>query len=213
MKLKKPTIEVVDNFFPPDIANFVSDFCHTNASYKYGEADNEGNEHDPRKPTGLVHNVFFADKPDATIGDDKLIFDCITTAIGKHYPDYWDKYGIYRLYINVFAPNERAYFHNDADEGQDQNTFLYYPIHDWDYDIEESGWTEFYLDKKIIGVPPEWNTTCRFTSQILHRASPFKSYQRFSIAVKTARRDDINRWCEHPETINRKDSADLSVMD
>tara|TARA_B100001057_G_scaffold82228_1_gene77734 strand:+ start:340 stop:978 length:639 start_codon:yes stop_codon:yes gene_type:complete len=211
--MKKPTVEVVEDFFPNDIANFVSEYVTYHAAYKYGEADNEGNEYDERKPTGMVHNVFFADKPEECVGDDKLIFDCMATGITKHYPDYWNTFGIYRLYINVFAPNERAYFHNDADPEQQQNTFLYYPIHDgWDYDIEESGWTEFYLDKKIIGVPPEWNSMCKFTAQILHRASPFKSHQRFSIAIKTALKSDIEQWVKHPETINRRDSADLSVM-
>tara|TARA_R100000152_G_C6781741_1_gene216989 strand:- start:3385 stop:4017 length:633 start_codon:yes stop_codon:yes gene_type:complete len=206
-------IEVVDGFFPPEIAEFVSQYITYTAEYRYGEADNEGNDNDPRQPTGMVHNVFFADKPQLTQGDDKLIYDCLRTAIAKHFPGYWNDFDIYRLYVNVFAPNERAYFHQDADRNQIQNTFLYYPIHDgWEYDIEESGWTEFYVDRKIIGVPPEWNTTCRFKSQLLHRATPFKSHQRFSIAVKTALKKDIEEWLTHPETINKKDDADLSVM-
>ena len=206
-------IEVVDSFFPPEIAEFVSKFVIYDAEYKYGESDNEGNENDPRKPTGMVHNIFFADKPEATKDRNKLIFDCFKTGIEHKYPGYWDKFDIYRMYVNVFAPREYAYFHQDADPEQEQNTFLYYPIHDgWNYDIEESGWTEFYLDKKIIGVPPEWNSMCKFTAQILHRASPFKSHQRFSIAIKTALKDDIQKWLQHPETINRRDSADLSVM-
>ena len=50
-------IEVVDNFFPPEIAEFVSKFIVYDAEYKYGESDNEGNENDPRKPTGMVHNL------------------------------------------------------------------------------------------------------------------------------------------------------------
>ena len=53
-------IEVVDGFFPPEIAEFVSQYITYTAEYRYGEADNEGNDNDPRQPTGMVHNVFFA---------------------------------------------------------------------------------------------------------------------------------------------------------
>ncbi len=49
---------------------------------------------------------------------------------------------------------------------------------------------EFYLDDKIIGLPPVPNTLVKFTSWVLHRATPLKSEHRFTYAFKYRKETD-----------------------
>ncbi|BCU93562.1 MAG: hypothetical protein CM15mV2_1820 [uncultured marine virus] len=40
----------------------------------------------------------------------KLIYNYFIKYIHEKYPNFWNDYAIYRLYVNVFAPKEQAYF-------------------------------------------------------------------------------------------------------
>tara|TARA_B100000131_G_scaffold93819_1_gene90754 strand:+ start:3741 stop:4349 length:609 start_codon:yes stop_codon:yes gene_type:complete len=185
----KPSIEHIENVFPEEIAGFVSQYYIRRADYHYGEGDNEG-----QGPTGLTAQSFYYDNDGSTtyVDDDtKMIFDCFTKAIELRYENFWTEHQIYRLYGNCFAPREYANFHVDCDDDSDQFTFLYYPEHEHEYSLDEGGWTEFFIDDKIIGVPPIPNSMVKFTSQILHRASPLRSHTRFTVALKTIQRDEI----------------------
>lgn len=189
--MTKPTIQAIDNFLPEEAAEYVSKFCES-AHYRYGEYD-DMNEQDPADPTGLVHDVFTIEKPGFDSKDDENLYNLFVEYIEKKYPNYWDTYGIYRMYVNCFAPREYAYFHQDCCEDSDQYTFLYYPRHSmWEYDVAEGGWTEFYMenDKKIIGVPPYFNSMSMFTARLVHRATPFKSHHRFTVAIKTVLKEE-----------------------
>lgn len=189
MKLKpKPSIQQADNFFPDNIAIEMAEFVH-NAKYRYGETDNT--EH---PPTGLVCDLYHIDAKEEVIITDqtKLIYNYFIKYIHEKYPNFWNEYVIYRLYVNVFAPKEQAYFHTDSVNNSDQWTFIYYPAHPHDYDINQGGWTEFSLDDKIIGVPPYYNSLVRFTSSVLHRATPFRDHHRFSIAIKCMNKKELN---------------------
>ena len=93
----------------------------------------------------------------------KLIYNYFIKHIHEKYPGFWNDYIIYRLYINIFAPKETAYFHTDSVGDSDQWTFLYYPNKGWDYKLNDGGWTELFLDEKIIGVIPVDNTLCTHT--------------------------------------------------
>jgi len=203
-----PNIEAIDRFFPPDIAKFVSDFCLYSGRYRYGEKDNEvdDNPNDPRDPTGMVHDIFnLASGGDFPSNENKMVYDCFIKGIRDKYPKFWDEFNIYRMYINVFAPREQAYFHEDCDDHQNQHTFLYYPVHDlWEYNIEQGGETQFYVDRKIIGVPPYFNSLVRFNSRLLHKATSFRDHHRFTIAIKCATPADIKQGLSDLSSINGK---------
>ena len=186
--MERPSIQQIDNFFPQDVAEYISKFVIYEAEYRYGERDDNG------PPTGLVCDIYHVDTSEHTCSSDegKVIYNFFIKHIHEKYPGFWDNYKIYRLYINVFAPKEQAYFHTDSSEESDQFTFIYYPSSDvFQYDIEQGGWTEFYLDKKIIGVPPYSNSIVRFSSEVRHRATPYRDHHRFTIALKCVNKDEL----------------------
>jgi len=197
--MTKPTIQAIDNFLPEEESKWVTGFCEEFARYRYGEYDDR-NEHDPADPTGLVHDVFTVENPVGFFSEhDKRLHDIFKENIEKHYPGFFDKYIIYRVYVNCFAPRENAYFHQDCCEDSDQMTFIYYPESSlWEYDVTEGGWTEFYFEdeKKIMGVIPYPNSISMFTARLIHRATPFKSHHRFSIAVKTVNKEEAPEFCD-----------------
>lgn len=94
-------------------------------------------------------------------------------------PDFEHK--LKKVTINCFAPSENPYFHIDADEG---NTAIYYP-HDF-YDENEGGETQLVgtNDDFIYGIKPRPNRLVIFDSNIRHRATPFRTKHRFTIAIK-----------------------------
>tara|TARA_E500000331_G_scaffold42656_1_gene35235 strand:+ start:2164 stop:2868 length:705 start_codon:yes stop_codon:yes gene_type:complete len=215
----KPTIQVADNLFPAgsalpevgDIAQFVADYCY-DALYMYGEADNPFDA-----PTGLTHQIQILDEHGRNRFDHrnngqneeqcKLIYNIFMTGVGEKYPKFWDLYQIYRLYINYFGPREQANFHRDCDlpddpqdEAEQRNsnqiTLLYYPKHRFDYTMDEGGCTEFYMDDRVIGIPPTANSMSYFTSTILHRATPFRSHSRFTVAAKCCLRSAVKVVCD-----------------
>lgn len=185
----KPSIQQIENFFPDDIASNVAQFATDYAAYRYGETDNR-----EAPPTGLVADLFHWDRKDemsSAPNHVKLIYNYFIKYVHEHYIGFWNDYQIYRLYINVFAPREMPYFHTDSVGDSDQWTFIYYPTLDFDYHINQGGCTEFSLDHKIIGVPPLENSICRFSSYIKHRATPFRDYHRFSIAIKCVNKSEL----------------------
>ena len=61
-------------------------------------------------------------------------------------------------------------------------TFLYYP--NWEWELQEGGETQFYIDGNILGVPPVPNRLVVFDGMIQHRATSFRNKHRFTIAIK-----------------------------
>ena len=72
------------------------------------------------------------------------------------------------------------YYHTDADQGM---TFLYYP-HKEMWTPNFLGQTEFYVNDKSYSVAPEPNRLCFFDASILHRATSFRTKNRFTVALK-----------------------------
>lgn len=198
--MTKPTIQQIDNFFDKDDEEFVTWYCEEHARYRYGEFDDQRDD-DPADPTGVVHDVFSIeedDEDDDLCPNDTRMVEIFTRKIEEHYPGFFDKYVIYRMYINCFAPREYAYFHTDCSETSDQITYIYYPNPSlWEYDITEGGWTEFHFEEeqKIMGVIPTPNSMSMFTSTLSHRATPFKSHHRFSVAIKTVDKREVPDLC------------------
>jgi len=175
------SIEQIENFFPEDISKFVSQYYIRKAQYRYGEIDKPNQE-----PTGLTAQSFlYQDKTSHYIDDDsRMIYDSFVEYIDDRYNGFSIENQYIRLYCNCFAPREYGTFHTDSDDSG-YYTFLYYPVHEYDYDIEEGGWTEFHIDDKILGIIPKPNSIVRFSSQIIHRATPMRNHTRFSVALKS----------------------------
>ena len=86
-----------------------------------------------------------------------------------------------RCYINYYSQGEVSAFHTDHDD-PDSYTLLYYPCPT--YSLDEGGTTELYIGNHITGIQSVANRLLIFKSTITHRATPFKSHQRFTIAFK-----------------------------
>jgi hypothetical protein len=176
MTQERPSILSVNKALSPEDFRFVSEFAY-DASYCYGERDES-----QYKPTGLISELC----PD----NDKHqeIVDIFHNLICKKFSDL-EGYRLYRAYVNCFAPREVANFHQDCDDDQDQITFLFYANTTYN-GLNDGGTTEFYLDEKIIAIPPIPNTLVRFTSRVLHRATPLNSEHRFTYAFKYCKEDN-----------------------
>tara|TARA_B100001996_G_scaffold382388_1_gene374083 strand:+ start:129 stop:650 length:522 start_codon:yes stop_codon:yes gene_type:complete len=163
-----------NNFFPEVISHRISEYAHYHAQYRYGERDNPY-----APPVGLVAELFHMDKG-VRGEDERIVYDYFIKYVNEKYDGFWDTYTLQRLYINCFAPREFANFHQDLGVW----TFLYYPIHNFDYDKNQGGCTEFFVDEQVIGIPPTYNSIVRFSAPMEHRATPFKDHHRFTIALK-----------------------------
>ena len=159
-------ISVLDNFLNQESQQSIIDYCK-DCNYHWGETDNG----DDQPVTGMV----------SEIEEGSEVFEFFKKAIEQAIPDI-KMMELYRMYVNCFAPGENPYFHTDGDDGI---TFLYYPADtDWEWDPNEGGETQFYIDGSIQGVPPEPNRLVMFDASVLHRATSFRSEHRFTIAIK-----------------------------
>jgi hypothetical protein len=167
-------IEIVDDFLSESQAKKVFDECCT-SNYMYGESDSSLNC-EPKPPTGMVSPLDNCD----------YIFNTLNGQIEIKFPSlYFGKVNI-NSYINCYSPREVSYFHSDCDETDEWYnsgySLIYYP--NKNLDINEGGETQFYVDGKIIGILPRYNRIIKFKVPILHRATPFQNYHRFSVAFK-----------------------------
>ena len=86
---------------------------------------------------------------------------------------------LYRAYVNKFYPNENPYYHTDGKNGY---TVLYYVNPEWN--LDQQGETQFYLKEQIKGVLPIPGRIVIFSSTLLHRATSFRSMERYTVALK-----------------------------
>ena len=184
------SINVYDNFFSQEDHEFILEYCK-NASYFYGEYDNDCQVESEKYCTGLVHEVYYYSDTDSLSEsayqfggghirniNPKRFFDLFSSTIESKFPEYKSK-DITRLYINCFAPSEEPYFHTDGDVGK---TFLYYPNESWD--LDDCGETQFFIDGSFYGVAPIPNRMVLFDANLFHKATSFRNKHRFSIAIK-----------------------------
>lgn len=144
-----------------------------NLHYQYGERDNK---HTP--PTGLVADLCktcatstFSPPPTLKTLDEFYK----KTSYYKKFPN------LHRSYVNLFAPGEPAFYHTDGNCA----TLLYYANPE-PWDMNEGGETKFIDIEKneIIGVAPIPGRIVIFDGRYKHSATPFKSYHRFTVAIK-----------------------------
>lgn len=157
-------INYVDNFLTKIEQQRVFSYC-LKAPYFYGETDNGEEEH---PVTGMVSDI----------ARDHWITKLLTRRCEETFAFLKDR-EMYRININIFAPNERAYYHIDRTGGY---TLLYYPNLEWK--LDNGGATEFNLEGQLQGIHPVPNRLAIFDANILHRATPFTDRHRFTIAIK-----------------------------
>ena len=150
-----------DNFLSQNEYESVLDYC-INTEYSFGERDDEN-----LPPTGMVRNIEKVE----------MIYDLFSQRLEEKCSFLKDM-KLYRMYVNCFAPGENPYFHTDG-EGL---TFLYYVNPEWN--VQEGGETQFYVDDNVYGVSPIPNRLVMFNGMILHRATSFRSQHRFTVAIK-----------------------------
>ena len=159
-------IGVTDNIFSNEDHHYIFDYCTNVEGYFYGERDEPSHP-----PTGLVHDI----------PEDEKLYKLFLNKIGIELYPQVNKLELYRMYINCFAPCEVPYWHDDGPP--ECITFLYYP-HTEEWDINELGETQFYMDDMIYGIPPIPNRMIMFNANIKHRATSYRSSHRFSVAIK-----------------------------
>ena len=160
-------IGVTDNIFNAQDTKYITEYCTEGAEYRWGEHDEP-----QHPPTGLVHDI----------PEDEGMYDIFKNKIANDlYPEV-KKLELYRMYVNCFAPREVPYWHTDGPSSC--ITFLYYPKPTHKWDLNELGETQFHIDDMIYGIPPIPNRMIMFNAAIKHRATSFRTYHRFTVAVK-----------------------------
>ncbi len=162
-------VQVFDNFLNEESQQSIIDYCRE-CQYRYGETDNG----DDAPVTGMVSDI----------EEDSEVFNFLKEAIERIIPNI-KMMELYRMYVNCFAPGENPYFHTDAGEGDAGITFLYYPADtNSEYNIDDGGETQFYIENSLYGIPPIPNRLVMFDASLLHKATSFRSDHRFTIAIK-----------------------------
>ena len=160
--MRQMNINYDDKFFSDREHEIIYDYC-MNAEYSYGESDNKG-----LPVTGMIHNI----------PETEFVYKIMKKTIYDRHEKV-QQMKLYRMYVNCFAPNENPYFHTDGDKGL---TFLYYPNMNWD--LQEGGETQFYINNDIYGITPVPNRMVVFDANIQHRATTFRNDHRFTVAIK-----------------------------
>ena len=160
--MRQMNINYDDKFFNDVEHQIIYDYC-MGAEYSYGESDNKG-----LPVTGMIHNI----------PETEFVYKIMKKTIYDRHEKV-QQMKLYRMYVNCFAPNENPYFHTDGDKGL---TFLYYPNMNWD--LQEGGETQFYINNDIYGITPVPNRMVVFDANIQHRATTFRNDHRFTVAIK-----------------------------
>jgi Rps23 Pro-64 3,4-dihydroxylase Tpa1-like proline 4-hydroxylase len=196
MDVNKMAIDIraIDNFFSDDVFNYISDYCRK-ATYLYGEVDDNDESvgrYTDEYVIGMIHQIFpihFHEENNPNVNLRKKILDLIHRECLSQFR-ILNQFKLERMYINCFTPGENPYFHVDRPEEVSQAyTCLYYANQKWD--LNEGGETQFYADNTIYGVPPVPNRMIIFDGDIQHRATSFRNYHRFTIALKYFKYDDV----------------------
>ena len=155
-------INYSDNFFAEKEHQIIFEYCKK-AAYAYGEQDNENTP-----VTGMIHDI----------PQTHFVYRLISKTLYDRVEFIRDM-KLYRMYINCFAPGETPYLHDDGIG----YTFLYYANPDL-YEVDEGGETQFIVGDNIMGIMPVPNRMAIFDGMVIHRAMPFRSKYRFTIAIK-----------------------------
>lgn len=145
-----------------------------NCEFKYGEHDGPSTE-----PAGVVCDFTQHIQSGSMLPHDiNCILNNLITKIYEQNKSLKNM-NLYRMYLNLFLPNENPSFHIDR---ENTVTCLYYlnPL----YDLNEGGETQFLIDEEIKGVISKPGRLTMFDGGILHRATSFKTKPRLTMAFK-----------------------------
>ena len=152
-------IEIIDNICSYEDNIALYDYL-IHQPFRYGEVDSN-----LTPPTGLVYDI------DERTG---VVDDLIQMIYNKDIR----LNNLMRAYVNLFLPNEKPYFHTDGNV----TTCLFYFTPE--YNIDEGGETQFYVQDKIMGVLPKPCRMVMFDGNLMHRATSYRSNPRITVALK-----------------------------
>tara|TARA_R110002072_G_scaffold215777_2_gene372841 strand:- start:223 stop:711 length:489 start_codon:yes stop_codon:yes gene_type:complete len=153
-------IKVYDNFLSEKEKQEIYDFCKKQ-SYHRGEVDRIG-----LPPTGLICNL-----------DNQNIISKLMKQVTN------EKKDMFRTYINLFTPNENPYFHMDKTSPYYKTCIYYVNTEKINY-MDEGGETYFIQPDFIKGVSFVPGRMVFFNANIMHKATPFRNRDRYTIAIK-----------------------------
>ena len=156
---KNEKYKIIDDYLSIEEYEMCWKYVSSVATYQPGEKD-----HHNSYPIGMVSEL-----------------SCEHGKTFKLFPKHIHGAKLNRMYINYYSPRELSVFHIDSND-PNAYTLLYYPCPS--YHPDEGGTTELSIDGEILGVRSVANRLLIFKSDIPHRATPFKSYQRYTIALK-----------------------------
>jgi len=138
----------------------------SNLNYEHGESDYEGAE-----VIGLS----------SELSKDTFTFKILNNILTK-IKDL-DDFNLVRTYVNKFEPKDKPLFHVDSFDGG--VTALYY-ANDKEHDLDELGGTQFYIAdideiKEVLPIP---GRIIIFSGKIRHRATSFRTKNRYTVAFK-----------------------------
>lgn len=150
-----------------------------NLKFSQGETDEEDTP-----PSGMISDLSSEFYTHNTLLDYLNTLECLKDC-------YCD-----RSYVNLYAPNERTFFHHDFTD----YTVLYYPGPNWN--INDEGETKFFFNPNpfndviqdgsedmpiMFSIAPVPNRLTIFKGDVLHSATSFRDKHRYSIAFKFLR--------------------------
>ena len=153
-------IKIYDNFLSEKEKEEIYNFCREQPYYR-GEGDRID-----CPPTGLTTDL-----------NNKDIIDKLMKKITDK------KVPMQRSYINLFIPNEKPYYHLD-NTSADYKTCLYYVNTEKINYMDEGGETYFIEEDFKKGVSFLPGRMILFDANIMHRATAFRSMDRYTIALK-----------------------------
>ena len=156
---KDEQYKIIDDFLSIEEYENCWDYVQNVATYQAGEKD-----HHFSYKIGMVHEL------NTQYGETFKLF-----------PKHIHGSKLQRAYINFYAPREISAFHTDSHD-PDAYTMLYYPCPT--YELDEGGETQLIINDEIFGVRSKTNRLLIFKSDIMHRATPFKTHQRYTVALK-----------------------------
>jgi hypothetical protein len=167
-------ISVYDNILTPEETEKYRNALLHNCPFTYGERDNPNTE-----PTGVVCDFTKLINSGATLSPAfNNMLENLLNNIYKN-DESLKNMNLYRMYMNLFIPNENPSFHID---GKNTVTCLYYL--NPSLDPNEGGETQFLIDEEIKGIISKPGRLTIFDGGLLHRATSFKSHPRLTLAFK-----------------------------
>ena len=167
-------INVYDSVLTKDENDNFRNILLYKCPFSYGERDNPDTE-----PTGVVCDFTKLLNNGSKL--DPIFSQMIQILLNKicEKNTFLSKMNLYRVYLNLFLPNENPSFHID---GENTVTCLYYL--NSEMDLNEGGETQFLIDEEIKGVISKPGRLAVFDGGLKHRATSFKTKPRLTLAFK-----------------------------